>query len=560
MKSTAWILLFCFLALGGCQRQDQFDLLITNAKIIDGSGNPWFAGDVGIRGDRIQAVGRLTPGATARRTIDANGAVLAPGFIDMLGQSELVLLADPRAMSKISQGVTTEITGEGESIAPQNDRTRNELRPESEKYGITADWNDLDGYFQRLEKKGAAINIATFVGATQVREYVVGFDNRPPTPDELQQMKQLVRQSMEQGALGLSSALVYAPAVYAGTHELIELARTAAEMGGIYITHIRNERDREIEALYEATDIAREAKIPVEIWHLKVAGKQNWGKMTEVVNLINRFRSEGIDITADMYPYTASAAGLAASIPAWAHDGGTAKLLERLKDPAARAKIRADMLSDKTEQENFYSGTGPEGIMISSVRKPELKPFEGAFLSTIAKEWKKDPTDALMDILLADSARTGSIYFSMSEPDIRIAMAQPWVSFNTDFNAVAADGLLHSGKPHPRAYGTFPRVLSRYVRQQNLLTMEDAIRKMTSLPAQRVGLSHRGLIKPGFFADLVLINPASVQDKATFENPHQYSEGIDLVVVNGEPVWEHGSFTGKLPGRVLRGPGYHRAP
>ncbi len=559
MRYAAWLLIVGAVFLSSCQRQPQFDFLIVNARIVDGTGNPWFFGDVGIRDDRIAAVGHLK-GALARRTIEANGAVLSPGFIDMLGQSELVLLADPRAMSKISQGVTTEITGEGESIAPQNDRTRAELKPEADRYGIAVDWNDLNGYFDRLKQKGSAVNVGTFVGATQVREYVVGFDDRPATPAELDQMKQLVRTAMQQGALGLSSALVYAPAIYASTAELIGLAREAGSWGGIYITHIRNERDREMQALYEATDIAREAGLPVEVWHLKVAGKQNFGKMSEIVGLINRFRTDGIDITANMYPYTASAAGLSACIPAWAHDGGDAKMLQRLRDPASRARIRADLLNDRTEQENFYSGTGADGIMISDVHHPDLKPFEGALLSAIAKEWKKDPIDALMDLLVADSARTGAIYFSMSEPDIRIAMAQPWVSFDTDYNAVATDGILHSGKPHPRAYGTFARVLARYVRQENVLTLEEAVRKMTSLPAQRVGLTDRGLVKPGFYADLVLFNPAAVQDRATFADPHQYSAGIDLVIVNGQPVWDHGTFTGNLPGRPLRGPGYHRAP
>jgi dihydroorotase/N-acyl-D-amino-acid deacylase len=552
--------LFIALVLIGlaCQPAgDSYDILILNGRIIDGTGNPWFKGDVGIRGEKIVAVGMLR-GATARRTIDAQEKVVCPGFIDMLGQSELMLFVDNRAMSKISQGITTEVTGEGESAAPINERTLAELKPFMDKYGVTVDWKDFDGYFRRLEQHKMAVNLASFVGATQVREYVIGFENREPTPQELDQMKELVRQAMLQGALGLSTSLVYAPAVYAKTAELIELAKVAAAYGGIYASHIRDEGDKEIQAILEAGDIGRAANIPVQIWHLKVSGKRNWGKMPEILKQITILRNSGVDITADLYPYIAGATGLSATMPGWALEGGSAKLLERLKDPMTRGNIRAQLESDKFDRQNFYRDSGPEGILISTIYSPDLKQYEGKRLSEIANEQKKHPIDALFDLLAADSARTGAIYFMMSEQDVKIALAQPWTSFNTDYNAVATDGPLSTGKPHPRAYGAFPRILGKYVREENIIPLEEAIRKMTSLPANRVGLKERGILKPGFSADVVIFDPARVLDKATFEHPHQYSEGIEVVIVNGQPVWEGGTFTGNLPGKVLRGPGYRK--
>ncbi|HXG37724.1 MAG TPA: D-aminoacylase [Bacteroidota bacterium] len=552
------VLIFLILVGLACQPAgDSYDILIFNGRIIDGTGNPWFKGDVGIRGEKVVAVGMLR-GATARRTIDAEGKVVSPGFIDMLGQSELTLFVDNRAMSKISQGITTEVTGEGESAAPINERTLAELKPFMDKYGVKVDWKDFDGYFRRLEQHKMAVNLATFVGATQVREYVIGFENREPTQQELEQMKELVRQAMQQGALGLSTSLVYAPAVYAKTRELIELAKVAAEYGGIYASHIRDEGDKEMQAILEAGDIGREAKIPVQIWHLKVSGKRNWGTMPEIIKQINILRKSGIDMTADLYPYVAGATGLGATMPGWALEGGSAKLLERLKDPMTRGNIRAQLESDKFDRQNFYRDSGPEGILISNIYSPNLKQYEGKRLSEIANEQKKHPIDALFDLLVADSARTGAIFFMMNEEDVKIALAQPWTSFNTDYNGVATDGPLSTGKPHPRAYGAFPRILGKYVREENLLPLEEAIRKMTSLAANRVGLKERGILKPGFYADVVIFDPAKVIDKATFENPHQYSEGIEVVIVNGQPVWENGTFTGNLPGKVLRGPGYRR--
>jgi dihydroorotase/N-acyl-D-amino-acid deacylase len=559
MKQFFSVALIAVLVVGlACEPTgNSLDILILNGRVVDGTGNPWFKADVGIRGEKVVAVGELQ-NARAKRTIDAKGKIVSPGFIDMLGQSELTLLVDNRAMSKISQGITTEVTGEGESPAPVNERILAEWKPFMEKYGVKVDWRDFDGYFRRLEQHKSAINLASFVGATQVREYVIGFDNREPTVEELDQMKKIVREAMQQGALGLSTSLVYAPAVYAKTSELIELAKIAAEYGGVYATHIRDEGDKEMQAILEAGDIGRAANIPVQIWHLKVSGKQNWGKMPDILKQINILRNSGVDMTADLYPYVAGATGLSATMPGWALEGGSATLVERLKDPMIRGNIRAQLESDKFDRQNFYRDAGPEGILISTIYSAALKQYEGKRLSEIAKEQQKHPAEALFDLLIADSARTGAIYFMMSEQDVKIALAQPWTSFNTDYNGVATDGPLSTGKPHPRTYGTFPRILGKYVREENLMPLEEAIRKMTSLPANRVGLKERGILKPGFYADIVIFDPAKVIDKATFENPHQYSEGIEMVMVNGQPVWEAGKFTGNLPGKVLRGPGFRK--
>lgn len=556
MKHQMRILCAIFaVTLFSCQPVDVIlDVVITGGKIVDGTGNPWFAGDIGIQGERIVAVGKLK-GMTAKRTIDASGKIVAPGFIDMLGQSGRSLLVDNRAMSKISQGITTEITGEGASVAPVNDNILREWKPFLDKHNIKIDWSDFEGYFRRLEENKSAMNLASFVGATQVRAYVIGYDNREPTTQELEYMKELIRTAMRQGALGVSTSLIYAPAIYAQTPELMELAKAAAEFGGMYISHIRDEGDvgKQTEAVFEAADIAQAANCPVEIWHLKVAGKQNWGTMNKIVNLIRDQRERGIDMAANVYPYTASSNSLDESIPGWVHDGGTAKLLERLADKATRKRIR-----DELRQSNKRTGIDFEGIMIAQVANRELKQFEGKRLSEVARSWKMDSYEAMFDFILKDSSRTSRIKFSMNEQDLRLAMGQPWTSFCTDAGNRAADGPLFEGKPHPRAYGSFTRVLGRYVRGNNLFSLEEAIRKMTSLPANRVGLRDRGILRPGTYADVVVFDPNTVIDKATFENPHQYSDGIEYVFVNGKPVWENGTFTGNLPGKVLRGPGYKK--
>lgn len=533
-----------------------FDLVIRGGRLVDGSGNPWHQADVGVRDGRVVAIGRLE-GRPARRVIDAQGLVVAPGFIDMLGQSEFTLLVDGRAESKIRQGITTEITGEGESIAPVNDAILADWKPFLDHYGLKVDWRRFRGYFARLEKQGTAINLGSYVGATQVREMVLGHANRAPTPAELERMKQLVAEAMEDGALGLSTSLVYAPAFYARTDELVALARVASAAGGIYATHMRNEGNSISEALDEAIRIGLEAHIPVEIFHLKVAGKPNWGKMGQVTQQIHAAREAGVDIAADTYSYTAGATALAASIPPWAHEGGIDKMLARLRDPATRQRLKAEIERPAKDWENFYYGSGgASGVLISSVLNPTLKPFEGKRLDEIARLRKQEPLDALFELVIEDGAQTGAIYFLMDEPDVEAAIRAPWVSFGCDCEARRTDGILGEFKPHPRCYGNFPRILGRYVREKHLLSLEEAVRKMTSLAAERVGLMDRGLIKEGLWADITIFDPSTVRDVATYENPNQYAEGIRYVIVNGQLVLDDGKMTGALPGRVLRGPAW----
>ena len=531
------------------------DLVITNGHIIDGTGSPWYSGDIGVRDGRIAAIGNLNA-APRKRTIDAAGKVVAPGFIDMLGQSELSILVEPRLPSKIYQGITTEITGEGGSIAPLNDAIIQADRPGYEHYHITADWRTFRQYFARLEKQGMGINLASYVGATQVRRIVLGDVNKQPTPEQLEQMKALVREAMKDGAVGVSTALEYAPAPYAKTEELIALAAEGGKFGGIYSTHMRNESDSVLEAIDEALRIGREAHVPVEIWHLKVAGKNNWGRMPEVVAKINSARASGADVTADTYAYTAWFNDFSAFVPAWAHDGGTAKLVERLKDPATRERIRKDMLTPSKDWDNEWQEIpGPDAVMIGVVQNPKMLPLQGKRLSEIAKLWNKDPMDALFDFLIEDPY-AGVAVFGMSQSDVTLALQQPWVAIDNDSSGTSPEGILGQEHPHPRAYGTFPRILRKYVREEKVLTLEDAIRKFSALPAQRLRLTDRGVLKAGMWADVVIFDPATVRDLATFENPNQLSEGIDYVLVNGVPVIEQSKMTGALPGRVLRGPGY----
>jgi N-acyl-D-amino-acid deacylase len=532
-----------------------FDLVITNGHIIDGTGSPWYSGDVGIRDGKVAAIGNLTA-APRKRTIDAAGKVVAPGFIDMLGQSELSILVEPRLPSKIFQGITTEITGEGGSIAPLNDAIIQTDRRGYEHYHITPDWRTFRQYFARLEKQGMGINLASYVGATQVRRMVLGEDNKQPTPEQLEQMKALVREAMKDGAVGVSTALEYAPAPYAKTEELIALAAEGGKFGGIYSTHMRNESDSVLEAIDEALRIGREAHVPVEIWHIKVAGKNNWGRMPEVVAKITSARAAGADVTADTYAYTAWFNDFSAFVPPWAHDGGTPKLVERLKDPATRERIRKDMLTPSKDWDNEWQEIpGPDAIMIGIVQNPKMLPLQGKRLSEIAKLWNKDPIDALFDFLI-DDPYAGVAVFGMSQPDVTLALQQPWVAIDNDSSGTSPEGILGQEHPHPRAYGTFPRILHKYVREEKVLTLEDAIRKFSALPAQRLRLTDRGVLKAGMWADVVVFDPATVRDLATFDNPNQLSEGMDYVLVNGVPAIDHGKMTGALPGKVLRGAGY----
>ena len=535
---------------------DPFDVVIVNGHIIDGTGSPWYSGQVGIRAGRIAAIGNLES-APHRQTIDAKGMVVAPGFIDMLGQSELTMLVDPRLPSKIYQGITTEITGEGDSVAPLNPAMIAADRATYDHLKITPDWTTFSQYFARLERQGMGINLASYVGATSVRRMILGDVDVQPTVAQLTAMQALVRQSMQEGAVGLSTALQYSPAPYAKTDELIALAGVAAEYGGIYASHMRSEGDTVLDAIDEAVRIGREAHIPVEIWHLKAAGKANWGRMPQIVARIDASRAAGIDISANTYAYTAWFNTFSAFIPPWAHDGGDAKLIERLKDPVTRARIRKDMLSTKGDWDNEWQEIpGPEAIQIAVVQNPELTPLQGKRLSEVAAMWKEDPIDALCDLLIRDKAFTEVAVFGMSEPDVVLALKQPWVSIDNDSQGTSPDGLLAQEHPHPRAYGTFPRVLRKYVREEHVLTLEDAIRKFTALPAQRMRLTDRGVLKQGMWADVVIFDPATIRDLATFEQPNQLSQGMEYVLVNGVPVIAQGNMTGALPGKVLRGSGY----
>jgi dihydroorotase/N-acyl-D-amino-acid deacylase len=557
MKMLRLLLLLCFSAALFAQ---DYDVLIRNGRVIDGSGNPWIWADVGIKGDRITLVGRAAPNVTAKRTIDATGLIVAPGFIDMLEQSEFSLLADRQAVSKLTQGITTGITGEGNSISPQNAETLKDQKDWLEHYHQTVDWTDLNGYFQRLAKQGSGINLGTYVGAAQVREYVIGHDDRAATPDELQKMQQLVEQEMRQGALGVSTSLIYAPGNYANTEELIALAKAASRYGGIYASHIRNEGIDEQRALDEAFRIGREASIPVHIFHLKVAGKENWGNMPAVIAAIENARKQGLEVTANQYPYIASATSLGAAIPPKYHAGGTDAFVARLRDPKIRGQIKQELASPaQGGGENMWRGTGgPQGILVASVLNPNLKQYEGKRIAEIAKMQNKDPMDALMDLVADDRDNVGAIYFSMSEPDLRLAMQQPWLCVGTDYSEVSPTGPLSEGKAHPRAYGSFARILGTYVRDEHVLRLEDAIRKFTSLAAQVVRLQDRGLLKPGYFADITIFNPVTIKDIATFEDPNRTSQGIEYVFVNGVLSVEHDKVTGQVGGRPLRGPGYEK--
>ncbi len=556
MRLTA-LLLVLVPAVSLSAQSPVFDLVIKNGHIVDGTGSPWYAGDIGIRGGRIAAIGRLD-GAKATRTVDAAGAVVAPGFIDMLGQSDLSILANPTLPSKVFQGITTEITGEGGSPAPLNDAIIASDQAGYDQVGVTPDWRTLAQYYARLERQGMGLNMATYVGATQVRRMVLGDDDKDPTPAQLDRMRGLVRQAMREGAVGVSTSLQYPPAPYAETPELIALAAEAAKLGGVYATHMRSESEEILPAIDEAIRIGREAGIPVEIWHLKAAGKRNWGRMPEIVAKIDSARRAGVDIAADTYAYPAWFNSFSSFIPPWAHDGGTAKLLERMREPESRKRIRNDIEHNADWENTWLEVPGPEAILIGAVHNPALRQFQGKTLAEVAKARGGDAIDAMLDFLIEDQAYTFVAVFGMQEEDVALALEQPWVSINCDSEGSAPEGILSKTHPHPRAYGTFPRILRKYVREEKRLTLEDAIRKFSALPAQRMRIGDRGVLKVGMWADVVVFDPETVTDKATFAQPHQLAEGMRWVLVNGVPVIADGKATGKLPGKVIRGPGYRR--
>jgi N-acyl-D-amino-acid deacylase len=533
-----------------------FDVLITHGRIVDGTGAPWFKGDVGIVGDHIAAVGAALAGASAVKTVDATNLVVAPGFIDLLGQSEFNVLVDSRAASKITQGVTSEVTGEGSSIAPVNDRMIQDAAAGARHFGVVQDWHTLADYFRRLEQRShPAINVGTLVGAGGIRNYVVGKDDRPATPAELGRMRELVAQAMEQGALGLSTSLQYVPDRFASTNEIVELAKVASKYGGVYFTHQRSESGRIFESLDEVFAIAERANIPAEIWHLKTAYKANFGKMPEVLKRIEAARARGLDVTANQYPYSRASNGLDACLPLWVREGGLDKMLARLRDPAQRERIRKDMDDpNATTWENQWAGAnGGDGIMLSSVLNPDLRKYEGMTFTQIGKAMGKDPRDAVMDLVIADKGESSVITAIMSDDDVRTALRNPLVGVGTDSGAQAEDGKLSESKSHPRAWGSFPRILGKYVRDEHVLTIEEAIRKMTSKAADRVHLADRGILRPGMKADVTIFDPATIRDVSTFEDPKHYSVGVKHVFVNGRAVVADGKITAERPGRPLRG-------
>jgi N-acyl-D-amino-acid deacylase len=543
------------LVLCHAAQEPQYDLLIVHGQILDGSGSSAIDASVAVRDGRIAAIGRLDQ-ATAKRVIDATGLVVAPGFIDLHSHSDFTLLVDGDAQSKIRQGVTTEILGESDSAGPVLGPAVDEFDRSLKPTGIKRDWKTLGEYFARLERQHTSVNIASYVGSGQVRADVVGFTNRPAHDDEMDAMKELVEQAMREGALGVTSGLIYAPNMYANTKELIELAKVAAKYGGIYTSHIRGEGAHGVQAIQEAIQIAIKANLPAHILHFKMDGKDNWGHMGQQIKTIDEARSNGVDITADQYPYIAAMTGLEQCLPPRYLEGTSQQIVARLKTADARKRIREDIANGLPgwEDNEVKSVGGWHGVMVASCQKTENKKYEGQHMDEVAKMMGKDPVDALCDLLISEEGSAGAIYFSMSEPDVELAMKQPWVGIGSDGSAVSPE-MVFVGKPHPRFYGTFPRVLGVYVREKKVLTLPEAVHKMTGLSAKIVGFTDRGLLKPGMAADITLFDPATVIDKATFENPAQYPVGIPYVIVNGVVVIDKGEHTGAKPGRVLYGKG-----
>jgi N-acyl-D-amino-acid deacylase len=549
------VLLLSFAPCGTAQ-QPEYDFIIAGGHIVDGTGSPWFVGDVGMVGDHIVAIGDLHAAKTKQR-VEAVGLVISPGFIDVQGQSEFNVLVDNRAASKITQGVTSEITGEGTSIAPVNDRLREDLKGKSKKYNVSLDWSSLDEYFRRFERAHPAINLGTFVGAGGLRDYVIGKVNRPATPAELDQMRHLLAGAMEQGAFGISSALQYVPDVFASTDEIVELAKVAQSYGGVYFTHQRSESDRIFQSLDEVFTIAERAHISTTIWHLKTSYPENFGKMPEILKRVEAARARGVDVAASVYPYTRASNTLIACFPSWVAEGGTDKMIERLRDQAQRARAQKEMETPSGEWENQWLGSGgAPGIQLVQVLNPELKKYEGMTLEKIGQQMGKDPKEAAMDIAVADRGESYVVISIMDEADVRAAVSDPLVTYGSDSEAHAEDGPLSTTKVHPRSFGTFPRVLAKYVGEEHTMRLEEAVRKMTSQAASRVGIMDRGVLRPGMKADVAVFDPEHIQDRADYNDPIHYSIGIREVFVNGRPVLLNGKITEERPGRALRGPGY----
>ena len=542
-------LLFSMLLINGCRAD--YDVIIRNGKIVDGSGSAGYTADIGISNGKIVMIEEhiSEPGALE---IDARGQVVCPGFIDILSWACGPVLYDSEVRSVVQQGITTTVFGEGWSMGPVNDNVREGMKNFWMEYNLDYSWHTLGEYLDYVEKKGTAVNIASFIGATTVRMYVVGFDDRPATAEEMEKMKLLVSQAMEEGALGLGSSLVYTPAFYASTEELIELSKVAAVNGGIYISHVRGEGADLLTSVRELLTISKEAEIPAEIYHFKAAGKDNWHLLDDAISLIEEAHQQGLDITADIYPYTAAATGLDAMIPPWAKEGGDQALIRRLKDPQERKKMKQDILTSKSGWENFYQMSGGGKNILVSYLSEKNKSLQGKSIEEIARIRKEEEIDTIFDLLEEEEGYGGGIYFLMSEENVKKKMQLPWVSFCTDEDAYRPEGLMGKRSPHPRAYGTFPRVLGKYVREEKVLPLQEAIRKMTSLPAARLGFSDRGLLKTGMAADIVVFDSAQIKDQATYLNPHQYPTGISHVFVNGIEVVRNGKHTGALPGKALK--------
>ena len=534
----------------------EFDLVIRNGTIYDGRGGAPFTGDLAVSGDRIARVGSVAR-ATARHEIDASGLAVAPGFINVLSWAVDSLIEDGRSQSNIRQGVTLEVLGEGWSMGPLNEAMKAERMARQGHIRYDIEWDTLGEYLEFLERRGISPNVASFVGATTARIYVLGFEDRAPTADELDRMRGLVRQAMEEGAVGLSSALIYAPACYAPPGELVALAEVAAEYDGLYISHIRNEGDRLLEALDELIEVARSTGIAAEIYHLKVSGRSNWHKLDDAVQKIEAARAQGLRITADMYTYPASSTGLSAALPPWVHEGGHRAMVERLQDPVLRQRVRQEMAGDGEEWDSTFRSAGSaEGVLLVGFKSDALKPLTGKSLAEVAAMRGRTPEETVMDLIVEDDSDVGAIYFTMSEENVRRQIALPWVSFGSDGASQAPEGVFLESSTHPRAYGTFARLLAKYVRQEQVIPLEEAIRRLALLPAQNLKLRHRGSLTEGHYADVVVFDPETIQDHATFENPHQYATGVRHVLVNGVPVLEDGQHTGATPGRVVRGPGW----
>ena len=537
------------------QPEQEFDLLIKGGTVYDGSGAEPRRVDVAVRGDRIVGVGDFAK-AKAKRTVDASGMAVAPGFINMLSWSTESLIADGRSQSEIRQGVTTEIMGEGFSMGPLDDAMKKRMLAEQKDFKYKIAWNTLGEYLRYLEKRGVSCNVASFLGATTVREYVIGLEDKQPTPEQLEAMGALVRKEMEAGALGIGSSLIYPPAFYAKTEELIELCKVAAKYQGKYISHMRSEGNHLLEALEELIRISREADIPAEVYHLKTAGDGNWAKEDELLAKIEAAQKEGLKITADMYNYTAAGTGLDASLPPWTADGGYPALFKRLRDPETRAKIAEQVRTPSQDWENFYLAAGsPERILLVGFKSEKLKPLTGKSLAAVAKLRGKDPIETLMDLISEDESRIDTIYFVISEENVRKQLARPWITFGSDEASQAPEGNFLKSNPHPRAYGNFARLLGKYVREEKIITLQEAVRRMSGLPATNLGLTERGFLREGMFADVVVFDPATMADHATFEKPHQYATGVKHVFVNGVQVLKNGEHTNAKPGRALWGPG-----